>query len=62
MTSNTTGSVTLNHHSAVSLIEVVLTYEEEIEQGGPMEEVVESIWFDYYQWGDLKKAIEKLDI
>ena len=58
MTSNTTGSVTLNHHSTISLVEVVLTHEQEIEQGGPTEEVKQSIWFDYYEWGDLKKAIE----
>lgn len=45
------GHITLVHHSPASVIEVIVDY--------PNESAPTSIWLDYYEWEDLKKAIQK---
>ncbi len=54
-------SVKIIHHSTSSSIEMLITTDEEIEQG-KVEKVTQIIWFDYYTFSDLKKAVNQTDL
>jgi hypothetical protein len=53
------GNVTLIHHSTSSLIEMVITKDEEVEQG-QVEKVMQKVWFDYGTFSDLRESINKI--
>ena len=50
------GDVKIKHHSTPSLIELTITTNEEFEQG-KLEEIKETVWFDYGTFADLRKVI-----
>jgi Zn-dependent M32 family carboxypeptidase len=54
------GDIKIIHHSAASLIEVIITREQEVEQG-IFEKVKEPFWFEYSSFDDLKKAINRIN-
>lgn len=52
------GSVEIEHLSTSSLIKIIITEQEEYEQG-KFKEVKKEVWLDYYTWYDLQEAINK---
>lgn len=54
------GSVKIIHHSTSSLIQMLVTRNEEVKQG-VFEDVTNEIWFDYAAFSDLQKVINQLD-
>jgi hypothetical protein len=54
------GTVKIIHHSTSSLIEMLITTDEEVEQG-KIEKVTEKVWFDYGTFSDLRKVVNQTD-
>jgi hypothetical protein len=54
------GKVKMIHHSTSSLVQIIVTDIEEYQPGHYREETNE-LWIDYYQFEDLKKAINKTE-
>lgn len=52
------GNVKMKHYSTSSLIEIIITTEEEVGQGEFMK-VEESVWVDYNTFSDLQKVIKE---
>ena len=52
------GNVKLKHYSTSSLIEMIITTEEEVRQGEFLK-IEESIWLDYNSFYNLEKIIQK---
>ena len=54
------GTVKIIHHSTSSLIEMLITTDEEVEQGR-VEKLTIKVWFDYGTFSDLRKVINQTD-
>jgi len=54
-------SVKIKHHSTSSLIEIVITSQEEETQGGKLKNVESSIMLDYTQFEHLMSAVSKVE-
>lgn len=55
------GRIKLIHHSASSLVELIIIRSEEVTQGS-WEDKEETIWLDYYEISSLKDALNKIDL
>lgn len=53
-------SVKIIHHSTSSFIEMLITTEEEVEQG-KIEKATTKVWFDYDTFSDLRKVVNLTD-
>lgn len=54
------GTVKIIHHSTSSSIEMLITTDEEAEQGR-VEKSTIKVWFDYGTFSDLRKVINQTD-
>lgn len=54
------GTVKIIHHSTSSLIEMLVTRNEEVEEG-IVEKVTTQMWFDYATFSDLREVINQTD-
>jgi len=55
------GDIKIKHHSTSSLIEMIITKHEEIEQG-KFVKFKQKVWFDYKTFSDLRKVMNKADL
>ena len=53
-------SIKIIHHSTSSSIEMLITTNEEVEQG-KFEKVTQKVWFDYGTFSDLRKVVNQTD-